>query len=255
MSNPDEVPFQSVQEVSRGANVSVASVSRLARKVGCRSFKDFKIELAQESPSTVSALYEGIRTGDSDAEIVRKVFGANMRSLEETLQMADAEAMQQAARAIAKARRLVFFGIGGSGTVAQEAALRFCHLDVQAEAYADGYQMLVQANRTGKQDVAVAISHSGRSTATVDAVALCRERGAMTIGLCNYPLSPLKDVSDTLLVTSFSETKVKAVGLSSLVAQICLIDTLYLLTARHKKPLPDLDQLNRLTRDKLRMPD
>ena len=255
MDNPDEVPFQSVQEVSRGAKVSVASVSRLARKVGCRSFKDFKIELAQESPSTVSALYEGIQPGDSDAETIRKIFGANIKSLDETLQLVNAEEMALTAKAIAKARRVVFFGIGGSGAVAEEAALRFCHLGVQGEAYSDAYQMLVQANRMGKPDVAIGISHSGRSTATLDAVSVSRQRGARTVGLSNYPLSPLKDVCDTMLVTSFKETRVKAVGLSSLAAQVCLIESLYLLTARYTKPLPDLDQLNSLTKEKLRMPD
>jgi DNA-binding MurR/RpiR family transcriptional regulator len=255
LSNPAEVPYQSVQEVSRGAKVSVASVSRLARKAGCRSFKDFKIELAQEVPTNASAVFEGIGKDDSDEQVVRKVFGANLHALEETLRVLDASSLIEGVGAIVKARRVVFFGIGSSGVLAKEAALRFVHLDIQAEAYEDSYQMLVQSARLGDKDVAVGISHSGRSAVTVEAVALARKRGATTLGLCNYHGSPLHEACDLFFVTAFTETRVKATALSSLIAQLGLIDAMYLLAAKKLPTLSRVDDVNQIMEERLRVPE
>ncbi len=255
LSNPTEVPYQSVQEVSRGAKVSVASVSRLARKAGCRSFKDFKIELAQEAPTNASAVFEGIAKDDSDEQVVRKVFGANLHALEETLRVLDTPSLIEGVDAIVKARRVLFFGIGSSGVLAKEAALRFVHLDIQAEAYEDSYQMLVQAARLGEKDVAVGISHSGRSAVTVEAVALARKHGATTLGLCNYPGSPLHEACDRFFMTCFTETRVKATALSSLIAQLGLIDAMYLLAAKKLPTLDRVEDVNQIMEERLRVPE
>ena len=251
--NAGKVPLQSVQQVSRAAGTSVASVSRLARRLGCRNFKEFKIELAKEAPSSVSAVYEAIAPGDSPGQVVRKVFGGNIHSLRDTLQVVDLGQMQRAAKWICNSQRVVFFGIGSSGNAAAEAALRFAQIDVQAEAYSDSYRMLVEATRLGRHQLAVGISHSGRSGITVEAVRLARRSGAATVGISNYPHAPLRDACDLFFFTCFPETKVKAVALSSLLAQLCLIDALVLLAARHKKVLPKAHRLNALTDQLLRI--
>lgn len=251
----DRLVFQSVHEVARAAGVSVASVSRLASQMGCRSFKDFKIQLAREMPTPGHVVYEGIAPGDDEEQVVRKVFGGNIKSLQDTLQILDFRDLSRTAQRICAARRVVFFGIGSSGNVAREAALRLAHLDVQAEAYVDSYDILVQAERTARGDVSVGVSHSGRSAITVQALRLCRENGAATVGISNYHPSPLTAVSDTFFTTAFAETRVKAVALSSLLAQLCLFDALYLLVARNKKVLPKADRLNKLTDELLRLPN
>jgi DNA-binding MurR/RpiR family transcriptional regulator len=254
MSCPDRMVLQSVYEVARAARVSVASVSRLPAKLGCSSFKDFRIQLAQQIPASVSAVYECVGPQDSDEQTVRKVFGGNIRSLQDTLGILNFGDLIQTARLIRRARRVVFFGIGGSGNVAREAALRLAHLDVQAEAYVDSYQMLVQAVRMADRDVAVGISHSGRSSITVEALRLARKNGAATVGVSNYFQSPLARVSDKFFATSFPETRVKAAALSSVLAQLCLIDALYLLVARGKKVLFKVAQLDACTEEILRLP-
>lgn len=255
LEHSDRVPFQTVQEVSQAADVSVASVSRLARKVGCQNFKSFKIELAQESATSVTALYEGIATHDSDEEIVRKIFGGNIQSLQDTLQITAFADLSRAAQAISEARRLVFFGVGGSATVAHDSALRFSQLGLHGEAYGDSYRMLVHASQLDRRDVAVGVSHSGRTAATVQSLQLARDGGAMTIGIANYHNSSISKASEIFFQTSFREARVKAVALSSLMAQICLIDAIYLLTARKIKELPDAERLNEITEKRVRMPE
>jgi RpiR family transcriptional regulator, carbohydrate utilization regulator len=251
--NPEKAPHRSVHEFARAGGVSVASVSRFVRKLGFSDFKEFKLELARETTGTVQTLFHEITPTDSDEEISRKVFLGNIKSLEDTLKMVSFPELTQAARAICACHRMVFFGIGGSGYVGHDAALRFSHLDFQAEAYEDPSRILLQSLRMGPGDVAIGISHSGRSAITVEGMRIAREKGALTVGISNYLRSPLRDTCGIFFCTSFPENKVKVAAISSKVAQLCLLDALYLLVARHKEGLWDVEQVNSLTERMIRL--
>jgi DNA-binding MurR/RpiR family transcriptional regulator len=253
LGNAEDAPRSSVQEFARAGGVSVASVSRFVRKMGFSDFKNFKLELARETGTAALELFEQITPRDTDEEIARKVFLGTMRSMEDTLKILSLADLVAAARAISSCRRLILFGIGGSGYVAQDAALRFSYLDVQAEGCADASQILVQSMRVRPADVVIGISHSGRSSITVEGLRIARDRGGATIGLSNYPRSPLRDASRHFFCTSFPETRVKVAALSSRAAQLCVIDALYLLTARHLRSLWDVEKVNALTERMLRL--
>ncbi len=253
LANAESAPYSSVHEQARGAAVSVASVSRFVRRLGFTDFKEFRLELARETVGIVENLFQAISLGDSDGELARKIFLGNIKSLEDTLTLIDSSNLTAAAKAICRCGRLVLFGIGGSAYVAHDAALRFGYLDVQAEAYETELQVLLQAMRIRPRDVAIGISHSGRSSTTVEALRIACTKGAVTVGISNYPRSPLKEVSTIFFCTSFPESGVKAAALSSRIAQLCLVDSLYILTARRKAKLWDVGKVNALTEKMLRL--
>lgn len=254
LQNGEEVPFLTVRELARATGVSVASISRFARALDFESFKEFKTQLGKDSLSAVKSIYREIGPGDTDSDIIEKVFAGNIRSLEDTLKILDRGDLMRAAGMLAKATRVVFFGMGSSGNVAHDAALRFSQLDIQAEAYADSYQMLNQALRMKKGQLAVGISTSGRSTATVEAIRLASEGGAATIGISNSLKSPLHKASAIFFCTAFPESRITVAALSPLVAQICLIDAMYLLVVRQKKTaLESAERMNTHTERMLRM--
>lgn len=255
LSHGDEAPFLSVQEIAAAAQVSVASVSRFARSLGFARYRDFKMAIGRGSRSAEEMVFHAIEPEDSDQSVVEKVFLGNIRSLEETLSLLSSVDVSKAAKTVARAERVVFFGIAGSGHLAADAALRFSQLGVHALACNDSYGMLNQALDLGKRDVAVGISHSGRSWMTVHALEQARCRGATTIGISNYMRSPLHGASRIFLCTSFSESRVKVAALSSSVAQMCLLEAVYLLTARHlEHPLDKAEALNKIAEALLRSP-
>ena len=104
-----------------------------------------------------------------------------------------------------------------------------------------------------KNDAAVGISHSGRSAITVEALKIAGENGALTAGISNYLKSPLNKYSRYFFCTSFYENSVKVAAISSRIAQLCLIDALYLLAARYKNNVWDIENLNTLTEKLLRI--
>jgi len=250
-----EIPFLPVRELADLAEVSVASISRFVRDVGFDDFKAFKRQFGRESRSPVSSIYQAVNAKDSDQAIIDKVFSGNAKSIEETLQALNRADMMRAAKLIAGTRRLVFFGMGGSGNIALDAALRFAQIGIQAEAYQDSYQIMTQALRLQKGEIAFGISHSGRSTMTVRALELAGKNGATTIGLSNFTRSPLHKVSQIFFCTVFPESRILMAALSSAVAQTCIIDALYLITANHsRKWLSQTEWLNKQSEEQLRLP-
>lgn len=244
LKNEEEVPFKSVYEIAKAVDVSVPSVSRLTKRIGYKNFKDFKIKLAKDTSSTVRYIYSAITQDDGDEELIRKVFLGNIRTLEDTLKLIEDNGLVEMAKILAKAKRIVFLGIGGSGTVANDAALRFSHLDIQAEGYNDPIQILLQTKRLKKNEVVVGISHSGRTGIVLEALKIALQNGAITVCITNYMNSPMKEHCSYFFCTAFEENHVKVAALSSHLAQLCLIDALYLLTARYKKKLWDVEDLD-----------
>jgi RpiR family carbohydrate utilization transcriptional regulator len=254
LAQQDRVPFLSVYQIASAGGVSVATVSRLARKLGYRGLKDFKVELARSLNSGASYFYQEIRADDSETDLIEKVFFGNIKSLEDTLDILDRRTLLQAVGALADARRLYFFGIGSSGFLARDAGMRFSFLGFRAQAFSDPNEIFFHAAAAGKGDVAVGISHSGRTTITVEALRMAREKHAVTVGLSNYLRSPLQAQSTYFFCTSFPESRVKIAALSSRLAQMCLLDTLYLLCARRRGGLDEIEKMNEHLERVLRYP-
>ena len=253
-SSPEKAGFQSISDIAESTNVSVASVSRLSKKLGFSNYKELRMDLAKEimPDETLGGMFESIKASDNEEQITEKVFSGNIKSLEDTFKMLDTKSLKAAAEKISNAKRLVFFGIGSSGHICKDVALRFALLDIQAESYSDSQEIIVQSLRLGKGDVAVGISHSGRSQITVEAVKMAKDSGALTIGISNYLKSPLDKSSDIFFCTSFAENRVKVAALSSRIAQMCLVDALYLLTARNRKVFKKAELMNQYAEDLLR---
>jgi RpiR family transcriptional regulator, carbohydrate utilization regulator len=253
-NSPEKAGFQSISDIAESVSVSVASVSRLSKKLGYANYKDLRADLAHEivPEDHIGDIYKSIKPSDSDEDIAAKVFSGNIKSLKDTSKILNHNDLKKAAEKISKARRLIFFGFGSSGHICKDAALRFSFLDMQAESYSDSLEIIVQALRLGKDDVAVGISHSGRSRITVEALKIVKNNNATTISISNYLKSPLDKYSDIFLCTSFAENRVKVAALSSRIAQMCILDTLYLLTAKHKRVFKKAELMNNYTEELLR---
>ncbi|MFP4381011.1 MAG: MurR/RpiR family transcriptional regulator [Candidatus Sumerlaeia bacterium] len=254
VNNTEDVPFLSVHELANRAKVSVATVSRFANFLGYDNYKKFRTQFGKDSLYTFDGMFEAITPQDSDDEIIDKVVKGNIKSLEDTLRVLDKESLLKGADMISRAHRFLCFGIGSSGFLAKDAALRFAQLDIPSEAYSDSYQMIVHATNLKKNCVALGVSHSGRSEVTVRALEIAQNNGAFTIGISNYMRSPLHDVCDVFLCTSFPETHVEAAALSSHLAQMCLVDALYLLMARRMNLTQSkIENINKITEKNLRL--
>jgi RpiR family transcriptional regulator, carbohydrate utilization regulator len=78
-----------------------------------------------------------------------------------------------------------------------------------------------------EKDVAVLISHSGTTKDTLDVMEVAKENGATTIGITNFAKSPLSQNVDIAFFTVSEETDYRTEAFASRIAQLRVIDTLY----------------------------
>ena len=100
-------------------------------------------------------------------------------------------------------------------------------LGLKAHAFTDNHMQAIAAAHTDSSTVVIGISHSGKTKDVLQAMQLAKENGATTIAVTNHEKSPIFKVSDIVLQTVSDETNYRVLGLSSRIAQLAIIDTIY----------------------------
>ncbi|HEX3468366.1 MAG TPA: MurR/RpiR family transcriptional regulator [Candidatus Elarobacter sp.] len=244
LKHPDELIYLTVTELAERTNTSESTVVRLCQKIGYKGYQEFKIVLARDLVGPATEIYAAIEPGDDLATVKAKVFQANGQALRDTLEVLDDAQLQRAVDAIAGARRVEIYGVGGSGPLALDAYHKFLKVGLSAVALSDGDLMAMSSSLLGPEDVALGISHTGASRDVTDALARARARGATTICITHRPSSPITKVSDIVLVTAAQQTAFRSEASSSRIAQLTIIDTIYV-GVGNKNPERSLQMIER----------
>jgi len=223
----DKVIHQSITEVAESSGSSESTVVRLCKALDYRGFQDFKIHLAQEVREPSSQIHESIAKTDDPLAIKKKVFESDTLAITETLKVLDDRSFSAAVKLVAAARRLEFYGTGGSGSVALDAQHKFLKIGKKAQAYTDVDLQAMSASLLGAGDVVVGISHSGGNKEILDSLEIAKRNGASVVAVTNYGRSPITKISDVTLFTAAGETAFKSDALSSRIAELVIIDALW----------------------------
>lgn len=230
-SHLEDIVYLTVTAVAQATKTSEATVVRTCKKLGYGGFQDFKITVAQEIVNPVKTIFEEADENDDCYTIFNKKIGNVISTLHYTAGVVDKDQIEQAAQKIIKTNRIVFFGSGNSASIALDGAHKFMRVGKNSAALSDSHMQIIAASGLKEGDVAIGISHSGSSRNVVDALKVAKKHGAVTIAITNYSKSPITEVADIILHTASEETKYHVIALSSRLAQLTIIDTLYIYTA------------------------
>jgi DNA-binding MurR/RpiR family transcriptional regulator len=249
LKHPDELIYLTVTELAERTNTSESTVVRLCQKIGYKGYQEFKIVLARDLVEPTTAIYAAIEPDDDLATVKTKVFQANAQALRDTIEVLDDAELERAVDALSSARRIDLYGVGGSGPLALDAYHKFLKLGLHAVALSDGDLMAMSSALLVEGDVALGISHTGASRDVTDALGRAKANGATTIGITHRPTSPITKVSDITLVTAAKQTAFRSDASSSRIAQLTIIDTLYVGVAHrsHNRSLQMIERTREAT--------
>ena len=238
--HPHKIIGMSISELAEVCGCGDATIVRFSRRLGLSGYQGLKIGIAQElstldKPQELSV----ITSADSCFDIFKKREQEVVVALEYTRNILSPDALEAAARYIMEADNIVLFGLGNSAPITVDAQHKFLRAGLPARAYNDNHMQAIVASHLKPGDVAIGISHSGSSTDIVYALKLARQQGATTICITNHGNSPITKHSDICLFTKAEETKHSILALSSRIAQLCIIDTLYSYIVVNKKDLSE----------------
>jgi len=240
-AHPEEVIHMPLSRLAEAAGVSDPSVLRFCRAIGYQGYLDFKVALTQDLASPVKFIHEAVEPGDPPGAIAQKVFAAANRALLETLQSLDPKRLEAVVDALDRAGRILIIGVGTSAPIAQTFHNRLFRLGLPVWVETDSYLQLMRAALLEPGDVAFGISQTGASVDPVLTLKEAKKHGATTIALTSSLSSPITEVADYTLYSSYHELRPEAA--SSRVAQIALLETIYV--ALSLRRLEEADALER----------
>jgi DNA-binding MurR/RpiR family transcriptional regulator len=232
LDDPSSVARRSITEVALAANTSETTVTRFCKAVGVGGYPQLRIALAADTARSEARsnrkIGGEISASDDLAAVVGKVSFADARAVEETADQIDIATLERVIDLLAEAGRVDVYGVGASAFVAADLQQKLHRIGRVSFAWSDTHIMLTSAAVLRAGDVAVAVSHTGATTDTVEALRVAREHGATTVALTNYPRSPITEVADHVLTTAARETTFRSGATASRIAQLTVIDCLFI---------------------------
>ena len=224
LSHPEQASRMTIRELAGACGTAQSAVTRFCRGAGYESFQAMKLGLAAELAESPPEPLPAFGRDDSAETVFRKVFSSGVQTLTETLKLLDFKVIRGAADAFSAAGRILFFGVGTSAVVAQDAQYRFGQLGLNAVSCTDILFMNVAAANLHKGDAAVGISHSGETRATVAAMRHAKEAGAVTVAITSHAGSRLYREADFPICAFSDDQNYPVEAVSARVAHICVID-------------------------------
>jgi DNA-binding MurR/RpiR family transcriptional regulator len=224
----------SIGRLAQECETSVATVMRFCHSAGFHGYPELRLALARETSREAAGsaadgepLSPDINRDDTLADIVAKIAFSDAKAVEDTAATLDLAALGKAVEAVARARRIDIYGLGASGFVGQDLHQKLHRIGLLAFVWPDPHAALTSAALLDAESVAIAISHTGTTIDTVDALRAARESGARTIAITNFEPSPLTDCADLVLTTAARETTFRSGAMASRIAQLAVIDCLF----------------------------
>jgi len=237
LSEPTTVVISSAVQLAARIGVSQPTVTRFAKAIDLPSYHALQLLLAQEAGRAAASGQDltGLDELGPDADIegvIAVMTTLDTASMELAARSLNRTALEAAAKLVADARSVDVYGVGASGVLAQEVELRLFRLGVPIRAWIDVHGATTSAALRSKEDVAIAISGSGRTRETYEALATAKSRHAATIALTGDATSPLALTADVHLTTLGTETGFRTGSFAMRHAQLLVLDVLFTRVAR-----------------------
>jgi RpiR family carbohydrate utilization transcriptional regulator len=225
LNDPQLATGLSIAALAEKSSVSEPTVNRLCRSFGIKGFPDFKIRLAQSMAKGTPYISQNVALDDSAETYTDKIFSSSIASLEATRRKVDPAMVSKAVDYLSQAHQIMFFGMGASGAVAQDAQHKFFRFNIPVVAHNDALLMRMHAAACRRGDVVVLLSFTGRTKETIEIARIARQAGAVTIAV-TAPESPLsEEVSMALKIVAPEDTDVY-MPMQSRLIQLTLLDVL-----------------------------
>lgn len=225
LANPQVAIHSSIASLAKMSNVSEPTVNRFCRRLDTKGYPDFKLHLAQSLANGTPYVNRHVDEFDGPDEYTNKIFESTMASLEVARQSVDVAMVNRVVDLLTQARKISFFGLGASASVAHDAVNKFFRFNVPVVHFDDILMQRMSVMNSTEGDVVICISHTGRTKSLVDVANIARENDATVVGITSAG-SPLSKACNYVLSLSVPEDTDLYMPMASRIAQLTLIDVL-----------------------------
>jgi DNA-binding MurR/RpiR family transcriptional regulator len=204
LTDVEAVLKMSIVDLAAQADVSPPTVTRFCRRLGCDSYADFKVRLAQSR--FVGQRYLTPAIGPTSVrEIAQHVVNGIQSIIYQTFDALDFDAVERAAGEIVGSSFILAFGSGGaSSMMAGEVETRLFRLGLKVASCEDHQLQLMRVAAAPQGTLVIAFSLSGNNAQLAKTLAIAEEYG-LTRVVVTRPGSMVAAQADILLPISWHE--------------------------------------------------
>ncbi|QSB07051.1 MurR/RpiR family transcriptional regulator [Natronoglycomyces albus] len=245
LADPDRAARATIMDLADRSGTSPGTITRFCRHLGYDGYADLRVALATESGRAAASQSESnwdvnigreISPNDSLDDVLKQIIAVDVAMLRDTAQTLDLGEVEHVAEAVNTAKRVDVYGIGNSAFVARELHTGFYRTGVTTWLWTEVHEALASAALLSKGDVAIAVSHSGTTSETIEMLTEAGSRGALTVAITSYPDSPITEVADVVLTSAVRRTGFRADLLAARHAQLLVVDLIYIAVAQRRFP-------------------
>jgi RpiR family transcriptional regulator, carbohydrate utilization regulator len=225
LANPQTAIHSSIATLAKMSDVSEPTVNRFCRRLDTKGYPDFKLHLAQSLANGTPYVNRHVEEDDTPDEYTKKIFESTMAALEVARQSVDSNAVNRAVDLLTQAKKISFFGLGASASVAHDALNKFFRFNVPVVYFEDILMQRMSCMNSTEGDVIVLISHTGRTKSLVELAQLAKGNDATVVGITEEN-SPLANECTMVLSLEVPEDTDMYMPMASRIAQLTLIDIL-----------------------------
>lgn len=232
-----EVVDMTVGELAQACGVSDASVSRFCKKINMKGFHHLKITLAKEiSEKGIEEEEVSNHISVNDIEqSLKNILANKVTEITQTVSMMDAKQLSELLNKLNMARTVQFFAVGNTIPVAIDGAFKLNQIGIPAVSGTIWETQIGYTYNMTAEDVVIAISNSGESTAVLRALEAAKSAGATTLSITNSEKSSAAQLSDYHITTATREKLFLDGYCFSRVSATTVIEILYLFLTSMRK--------------------
>jgi DNA-binding MurR/RpiR family transcriptional regulator len=246
LEHSHSVARMSITELAELSSTSPSTVSRFCRHFHFAGYTDFRMKLAAETARQPErpATYQDIEAGRPLDQIITAIEANYTRMVAETARLADPKSIARVVDALLEARRIDLYGVATSGLVAGDFHQKLVRVGLNAFVSSDPHMQITMASNLQPGDVAFAVSYSGETPETIDALDCAKQQGAVAVSLTKFGTNTLASIADIPLFTSPLEEGIRRGDMASRIGQLQMIDILFtsMLSRRFDELVPQLER-------------
>jgi len=237
LRNPRSIVSLSIAELADECGVSQFTVTHLCKSIGLSGYQELKLALSKLLVQPLENIHEEIQEADEIQDVAAKLASSHTSSIDMTQQHLDVMQVKRVVEALSNASRVEFYGMGTAGVAAQSALNKFFRLGIDVRAPQDSHFQAMSAALLKPGDVAIGISTSGSSKEVLEAIRQAKLAGAETVAVTSNMGSPLAKMCNLRIITHTPELLYRSESMENLIAQIYILDILFVCLALQKTEL------------------
>ena len=160
LADPDAATSSSIATLAKKASVSEPSVNRFCKRFDATGFPDFKLKLAKSLVSGIRFVNRNVNPDDDVTSYTPKIFDSTINDLALVRDKISHAVVNNVVDKLIQAKRIYFFGLGTSGSVARDAENKFFRFNLPVSFHDDVLMMRMLASTGTTGDVFFVISHT-----------------------------------------------------------------------------------------------